>query len=31
MKTKSLLLLLIGCYFLMTCDDGFLETAMPID
>lgn len=31
MKTKSLLLLLIGCYFLVTCDDGFLETAMPVE
>lgn len=28
MKTKSLIFLFVSCYFLMTCDDGFLETAI---
>lgn len=31
MKTKSLLFLLMSCYFLMTCDDGFLETVQPME
>jgi len=31
MKTRSLLFLLIGCYFLVTCDDGFLEIEMPME